>query len=56
LPAAELEVASPRGVAEVLMPAEVVVPLGPGAAEDANTSRSGGAIGAGCCCGADGSG
>jgi hypothetical protein len=33
LPAAELEVASPPGVAEVPMPAEVEVTLGTGAAE-----------------------
>jgi hypothetical protein len=33
LPKAELEVASPAGVAEVPMPAEVEVPLGPGVAE-----------------------
>jgi hypothetical protein len=33
LPAAELEVASPQGVAEVPMPAEVEVPLGSGVAE-----------------------
>jgi hypothetical protein len=33
LPVAELEVASPPGVAEVPMPAEVEVPLGSGAAK-----------------------
>jgi hypothetical protein len=33
LPAAELEVASPPGVVEVLMPVEVEMPLGSGAAE-----------------------
>jgi hypothetical protein len=33
LPAAELEVASPPGVAEMLMPAEVEVPLWPGVAK-----------------------
>jgi hypothetical protein len=33
LPAAELEVESPPGVAKVSMPAKVEVPLGPGAVE-----------------------
>jgi hypothetical protein len=56
LPGAELEVASPPGVAEVPMPAEVEVPLGSGAVEVPIPVEVDGSIRAGCCCGADGSG